>query len=479
MRDLAHLAIQVALGQGASYADARVVRSEVQSLAVKNGEPEAITAHDDIGMGVRVLVNGAWGFASSSRLESAEAARVAEKAVAIARASATLRQHPVELAPADAVRAVWQTPVHRAPWEVSLDEKLRVLTEATTIMAKVQGIRVASGSMTFWKTSKLFANSEGAEIEQVIVESGGGIGAIAVGEGDMQRRSYPAAGGGQFATGGYEQVAALDLTGHAQRVAEEAVQLLTAPVCPSMTTDLILDADQVMLQIHESIGHAVEFDRILGAEAAYAGTSWVDVARIGSLRYGSQHLNIVADATLPGGLATFGFDDEGVPAQRVMIIDHGILVGVLTSRDTAPVLGQRSNGTARAMAWNRIPLIRMTNIGLLPGEGKLADMIADTGDGIYMSTNKSWSIDDKRLNFQFGCEIAWEVKHGKLGRVFKQPTYSGMTPQFWQSLDWIAGPSEWTIRGTPNCGKGQPPQTGHTGHPSAPCRFRGVRVGVR
>lgn len=280
-------------------------------------------------------------------------------------------------------------------------------------------------------------------------------------------------------TGGYEVVAAMDLSGHAQRIAEQSVQLLTAPVCPSMTTDLILDSDQVALQIHESIGHAVEFDRILGMEAAYAGTSWVGVKDVGSLRYGSELLTVVADATLPGGLATFGYDDEGVPAQRAMIIDRGVLVGVLTSRETAPVLGQPSNGTARAMAWNRIPLIRMTNIGLLPGTGTLAGIIADTRDGLYMSTNRSWSIDDKRLNFQFGCEIAWEVTGGKLGRILKHPTYAGVTPQFWGSLDRVAGPGEWIIRGTPNCGKGQPPQVGHTGHPAAPCRFRQVRVGVR
>lgn len=479
MRDLARRAIQAALDQGASYADVRVVRTEMQSLAVKNGEPEAITAQDDLGMGLRVLVDRTWGFAGSSRLDTAEPVRLAEKAIAIARASALLRQRPVELAPVTPIQTVWRTPVLRDPWEVSLNEKIKVLAEATSAMAKVPSIRVAIGSMDFWKTTKLFLSSEGADIEQLIVESGGGIGAVAVGEGEVQRRSYPASSRGQFGTGGYELVRALDLAGHAQQTADEAAQLLRAPICPTMTTDLILDHDQVTLQIHESIGHAVEFDRVLGTEAAYAGTSWVDVPSIGSLRYGSEKLNIIADATLPGGLATFAYDDEGVPAQRVTIIDHGILVGVLTSRETAPVLGQQSNGTARAMSWNRIPLIRMTNIGLLPGEGTLAEMIADTRDGIYMSTNKSWSIDDKRLNFQFGCEIAWEIKGGKLGRVFRQPTYAGMTPQFWASLDWVAGPSEWSIRGTPNCGKGQPPQVGHTGHPAAPCRFRHVQVGVR
>lgn len=478
MKELAHRAIEVACGLGATYADARVVRTETQSLAVKNGQPEAIVGHDDLGLGVRVLASGAWGFAGSSRLSLEEGERLARSAVDIARASATLRKDPVMLAPVDPVRAAWRTPVVRDPWQVPLDEKIRLLSESTATMSKVQGVRIATASMQFWRTSKSFVSSEGAEIEQLIVESGGGIGATAVGEGEVQRRSYPAAFG-DYRAGGYEVIMAMDIPGHAQRVAEEAVQLLTAPVCPSATTDLILDTDQVALQIHESIGHAVEFDRILGMEAAYAGTSWVRAQDVGALKYGSELLTVVADATLSGGLGTFGYDDEGVPAQRIMIVDHGRLVGVLTSRETAPVLGQRSNGTARAMAWNRIPLIRMTNIGLLPGHGRLEDIIADTREGIYMSTNKSWSIDDKRLNFQFGCEIAWEVKNGKLRRMLKHPTYAGMTPEFWSSLDWVGGPAEWAIRGTPNCGKGQPSQIGHTGHPAAPCRFRQVRVGVR
>ncbi len=478
MRDLVHLALDVATGLGSAYADARVVRTQNQSLAVKNGAPEAITEQDDLGLGVRVLVNGAWGFASTSHLDRPEIERAARDAVAIARASGTLRRDPVALSAVKPARATWRTPVRQDPWDVSLDEKIRVLTDATTTMARVAGIRVATGSMEFWKTWKLFTSTEGAEIEQEITESGGGIGATAVGEGEVQRRSYPSAFG-DYRSGGYEVVAAMDLPAHAQQIADEAEALLTAPLCPSMTTDLVLDTDQVALQIHESIGHAVEFDRILGMEAAYAGTSWVTAADVGSLRYGSEHLNVVADATLPGGLATFGFDDEGVSAQRAPIIDHGRLVGVLTSRETAPVLGQTSNGTARAMAWNRIPLIRMTNIGILPGRGTVADIIADTDEGVYMSVNKSWSIDDRRLNFQFGCEIAWEIKGGKLGRMLKQPTYAGMTPQFWGSLDWVAGSSEWSIRGTPNCGKGQPSQVGHTGHPAAPSRFRQVRVGVR
>ncbi|MDQ3855868.1 MAG: TldD/PmbA family protein, partial [Chloroflexota bacterium] len=198
----------------------------------------------------------------------------------------------------------------------------------------------------------------------------------------------------------------------------------------------------------------------------------------GSYRYGSEHVTIVADGTLPGGLGTFGYDDEGVPAQRVPVIERGILVNYLTDRQSAAQLDQRSNGTGRADGWGRIPLVRMTNLNLQPGEWSFEDLIADTDDGIYMETNRSWSIDDRRLNFQFGTEIAWEIRRGKLGRMLKNPTYTGITPQFWGSCDAVGNRDTWKVWGTPNCGKGQPMQIAHVGHGASPARFRNVRVGV-
>lgn len=479
MRDLAERALEVATGAGAEYADVRVVRTQTLNLTVKNGQPEAIVTDDDEGLGVRVLVGGAWGFASTSRPEAEAVARAARQAVEIARASRLVAGAPVRLTPVEPVTASWANPVLRDPWSVPLEWMIALLVDATRTMARVRGVRTAEGMMDFWRTTKHFRSSEGAVIDQVITESGGGIGAVAVRDGEVQRRSYPASFRGDFGTGGYELIEAMDLAGHAQQTAEEAAALLDAPPCPAGVTTLIIDSDQTALQIHESIGHAIEFDRILGMEAAYAGTSFIRTEDIGTLRYGSDVMHIVADATLPGALANFGFDDEGVPGQRVPIVEAGILRNVLTSRETAGVLGQRSNGTARASSWNRIPLIRMTNVGLLPGRGTLEEMIADTDDGIFMSTNKSWSIDDKRLNFQFGPEIAWEIKRGQRTRILKQPTYGGITPEFWGSLDWVAGPSEFRNRGTPNCGKGQPGQVGHTGHPAGPTRFRRVQVGSR
>jgi TldD protein len=252
-------------------------------------------------------------------------------------------------------------------------------------------------------------------------------------------------------------------------------------------TTLILGPTQLALQVHESCGHPTELDRVFGSEAAYAGTSFLTPDKLGTFRYGSPVVNLTADATLPGGLGTFRWDDEGVPAQRVPLVRDGLFVGYLTSRETAvrlaqirgwDVHGARSGGAMRASGWNRIPLIRMTNISIEPGEWTFDDLIADTADGIYMETNRSWSIDDKRLNFQFGTEIGYEIKRGKRGRLLKNCTYTSLTPQFWGSCDAICNQDHWQVWGTPNCGKGQPSQIAHTGHGAAPARFRNVRVGV-
>jgi TldD protein len=304
------------------------------------------------------------------------------------------------------------------------------------------------------------------------------VDATAIGDGETQRRSYPGVRG-QYGTQGWELVRGLDLVANAAKMAEQAVALLEAPQCPEGTTTVVLDSDQVALQIHESVGHAVELDRILGWEAAFAGTSWLDPHQLGDLRFGSEVMQITADATLPGAMGSFGYDDEGVPAQSVDIVRDGMWVGVLSGRDSAPLVGLASGGMVRADGPARLPMVRMTNVGLRPGDSSLDEMIAGTDDGIYMQTNRSWSIDDKRLNFQFGCEIGWEIKDGRLGGMLKNPTYTGIGPTFWASLDAVGGADEWTVWGVPHCGKGQPLQVGHTGHHAAPSRFRNVRVGVR
>ncbi|HYM15668.1 MAG TPA: TldD/PmbA family protein [Dehalococcoidia bacterium] len=478
MRDLAMQALDTARQRGADYADVRIVRLRAEAVAVRNQNVEALTSDESLGFGVRVIVDGYWGFAASHRMTLDEADAVAAEAVRVARASGRVRGPRAEIGPPAPVTGSYRTSVAKDPFAVSLDDKIALLLRVNATMAAVPNIISAESNVYCQREDKVFASTEGAYIEQELYETGCGIEATAVDEGEVQNRSYPNRVGRHQGTEGWEFVERYDLAGNAGRVAEEAAALLRAkPMQPSVTT-VILDGSQVALQIHESCGHPIELDRVLGTEAAFAGTSFLTTDKLGSFMYGSPAVNLTADATIPGGLGSFGFDDEGVPAQRTEIVRGGLFVGYLTSRETAASLGQRSNGAMRASGWNRIPLIRMTNVSLEPGEWTLEDMIADTDDGIYMETNRSWSIDDRRLNFQFGTEIGREIKHGKLGDLVKNPTYTGITPRFWGSCDAIGNGALWTVWGTPNCGKGQPEQVAHTGHGAAPARFRNVQVGL-
>lgn len=479
MNDLIELALDAADHGGAGYADIRISERETESLTVKNGALQAADSTRSAGFGVRVLVDGAWGFAASSLLEPEEVTRVTREALDVARASGLARREPVVLDDTPPITDSYRTPLEEDPFEVSLDEKLAILMDADAAMAGVAGVAVREGTIEAAREHKTFASSAGARIEQQLNECGAGIEATAVDAAESQVRSYPNSSGGQHVTGGFEAIRAMRLPDHGQRIAEEAVQLLGAADCPSGEMTIVIDSSQVALQVHESCGHPIELDRVLGMEASFAGTSFLTLDKLGKLQYGSPIVNIDADATAPGGLGTFGFDDEGVPAQNVPIVSGGLFVGYLTSRETAPMIGRRSMGSARASGWNVIPLIRMTNVNLRPGEaGSLDDLIADTDDGLFLSTNRSWSIDDRRLNFQFGTQVGWRIRHGKLAEMIKNPTYTGITPQFWGSCDAICDASEWQLWGVPNCGKGEPMQTHRVGHGASPARFRNVRVGV-
>lgn len=478
MRDLAMRALDTARQRGAQYADTRVVRHRSESVDVRNHNVEALSSDESLGFGVRVIVDGYWGFAASHKMTLDEADRVAGEAVRVAKASASVRGPKADIGPPQSVSGSYRTPILKDPFTVSLDDKIALLLGVNEAMMKAPNIVSAEANIYCQREEKVFASSEGAYIEQDLYETGCGLEATAVDEGEVQNRSYPNSVGRHQGTEGWEFVERYDLAGNGQRVADEAGQLLRAKTMEPGTTTVILDGSQVALQIHESCGHPIELDRVLGTEAAFAGTSFLTTDKIGNLMYGSPIVNMTADATIPGGLGTFGFDDEGVAAQSTPIVRDGLFVGYLTSRETAASLGQRSNGTMRADGWNRIPLIRMTNVSLEPGTWTLAEMIADTDDGIYMETNRSWSIDDKRLNFQFGTEIGREIKNGKLGDLVKNPTYTGITPRFWGSCDAIANRNEWVVWGTPNCGKGQPEQVAHTGHGASSARFRNVQVGL-
>ena len=478
MKELIQNILDLAKLKGAEYADIRIVRRQDEEVGVKNGKVEALTRDEDFGFGIRILFQGAWGFACSSKVTRGEMGTVFSKALKIAKASSKVKGKEIVFPSASPVVDRYKTPISIDPFDVAPEAKLDLLLKADEILRRNKKVKISEAFSGSYKMEKTFASTEGSYIEQEIIECGAGISATAIEGGEIQVRSYPNSFRGNFATRGYEWIEKLALSDQAERVAEEVSQLLSARPCPSKTTTLILDSSQLALQIHESIGHPIELDRILGTEASYAGTSFLKPEMVGHFKYGSELVNIVADATYPGGLGTFGYDDEGTKAQRVPIISSGMLVNLLTSRETAHLLKKESNGTMRADGWNRIPLIRMTNIDLEPGEWTLEQMIADTEEGLFLTTNRSWSIDDKRINFQFGAEVGWEIKKGKLGEMVKNPTYTGITPKFWNSCDAIANRDHWQMWGTPNCGKGEPGQVAHVGHGTAPARFRNVQVGV-
>ncbi|BBH64693.1 peptidase C69 [Actinoplanes sp. OR16] len=473
--DEAGAAVQAALDAGARYADARVMVRRSETMSARDGAVEDVGFDESAGLGVRALVGSGWGFFAVPDLSDSAARAAGRRAAEIAAASSSVAGRPVDLVPAAPITASWASDCVIDPLGVSLADKGDLLVRATRA-AKDAGADMAEASYSIWDTRKWFVSSEGHRIDQHIRECGAGVEASAIGDGEIQRRSWPS-WRGQFGTRGWELVEELDLAGNAPRMAEEARALLTAPLCPSGETTLVLGGEQLALQIHESVGHAIELDRILGWEAAFAGTSWLDLSRLGSLRYGSELMNITIDPAFPGALGSFGFDDEGTPAAKRHAVRDGIWVGVLAGRDSAAVAGLDYAGSVRSDGWSRLPMVRMTNVGLEPGPHTLEEIIANTDDGVFMDVNRSWSIDDRRLNFQFGCEIGYEIKNGKLGRMLRNPTYTGIGPKFWQSMDMLS--SETVAWGTPNCGKGQPGQIGHTGHPAAPARFTNVRVGVR
>ena len=481
MRDFAHRALDTAQARGASYADVRVIGIRQRYLSTKNGHPAQVREAESFGLGIRVIAEGAWGFSATDDLNRPSVDRTAAQAVAIARASALAKKDDVRLAPEEKIVDRWASPCRIDPFSVPVSTCVDLLLKVDAELRAVQGVTLAEALMDFRRIEQLFVSSLGSEIYQVKTQTGTGFAASSFHENEIQRRSYPNSFGGQYQTKGYELVEELDLAGNARRIAEEAVALHRADQCPSGVKDIILGSAQLGLQIHESIGHPIELDRVLGAEANFAGMSFLTLEKLGQLKYASEIVNVVADATPAHGpgLGTFAFDDEGVPAQCTPIIKDGLFVGYLTSRETAAAVGQaHSSGAMRAESWNRIPLIRMTNVSLLAGQGTLAELIASTDDGIYMETNRSWSIDDRRYNFQFGTEIGWEIKGGKITRMLKNPTYAGITTEFWNSCDAICGRESWVLWGTPNCGKGQPMQIMGTGHGASPARFRKVQVGV-
>ena len=417
------------------YADARLVRSRAERLSTRNGEVDEVEQHESAGIGVRVRCGGGWGFAATRRLDRTGAERALERALEVAAAQPAVPPLPRTSEPVE--RGSWASAAEIDPFAVPLDRKLETLLAADAGMSGESGVAIRRAHFLAFSDERRFVSTEGADCDQRTTECGGGITALAVADEETHVRSYPASFRGDVAQAGYEHFASLDLAANAPRVADEAVRLLSAPACPAQRTTVILDGQQLALQLHESVGHAIELDRVLGTEASYAGTSFLSPADRGSRRYGSELMAVTADATARGGLGSFAWDDEGVAARRTEIVTGGVLRDFLSSRETAAAIGlDRSGGCMRAEGFARQPLVRMTNVNLEPGEaGSLDELIAATERGLLLETNRSWSIDSRRLNFQFATELAWEIVDGRRGRLFRNPSYAGTTPSFWAALD--------------------------------------------
>lgn len=462
---------------GAEYADVRLVDRQREFYRVSGGRASSPYQEQLSGFGVRVLVDGAWGFAAGTELSKVHLQAVSKRAIAVGKASALVQTERVNLGAPVVHQGQYHTPIDIDPFSIPASQKMDVLLAADQAMRSVDAVANCSAEMEFVRREKLFASSEGSLITQTIVESGAGLSAMAVRDGEMQSRTFPTNLARQQGTGGYEIIEDLALEKNAAVVAQDAAKLLDAIPCPEGEIDVIMDATLLAHLLHEIVGHNTELDRIYGAEIAYAGSSFVTPGMLHQFQYASPVVNVYLDSTYPQGLGTFGFDDEGVPAQKADLIKEGTLVGFHTSRETASRLGQMSNGCMRADGFNRFPIIRMTNIMLAPGEWDLDELIADTQNGLLLGVNKSWSISERRDRVLYGAEYGYEIKDGRLGRLVKNPSFRANTVDFWRSCDAVCDASSFRVFGLPFCGKGEPWQGGPISHGCSPARFRKVRMG--
>jgi TldD protein len=462
------------------YGEVHWCEERSERYQVKDGRPEVVTSGRRVGASIRVLGSRTWGFACTADTTPAGIVATAREAINVARASSRVAKRRVVFPPAAAAIGTYRTPVEIDPEGVPLADKLAALdAPVRALLAFGKPVASAEAAMEWTKKEKRLMSTEGSDTRQSFTFGSCGMQVTAVDDqGHAQCRSFPASTGTHGFQGGYERIASLDLMAHTTRLAEEARDLLRAPLCPAGVKDIILESSQVGLQVHESCGHPTELDRALGTEISLAGGSFLQPSMLDTFQYGSSIVNLVADSVTPSGLGTFGWDDEGTPAGKHALVRDGVFVDYLSNRETAPAIGRTSTGTMRAEGYNRTPLIRMVNVSLEPGSGTLEELIADTKDGLYFDCNKSWSIDDLRQNFQFSCELAWEIKGGKRTRLLQNPLYTGLTPHFWRSCDAITGPSEWKLWGLDNCGKGDPMQLMHVAHGASPARFRQVTVGA-
>lgn len=476
MMDFVKEVIDFAKINKVKYADCRVVLIENEVIFVKNGQIEHIGKYFDKGFGVRVLMDGRWGFSASSKFSKSEIRNVVKNAIKLAKESAKVKGEEIILSDEKPENGTFKTIYSQDPFKISEKEKISYLMKCDKEASKVKGISFRITHFHAKREHKFFGSTEGSFFEQEILFTGGGIEAISIAPGDVQVRSYPNSWG-NFNQGGWEYFLSLDILNNARKTAEESVMLLSAEKCPSGYFDLIIEPDQLALQIHESVGHPLELDRVFGSEESYAGKSFATTEKLDKFLYGSEIVNIVADSTYPKGLGTFGWDDEGVKSHKSHLLKNGLLVNYLSSRETALKIGKKSTAAMRASSYNRIPLVRMVNVNLEPGNWEFDKLIESTDNGILLKTNRSWSIDDKRINFEFGTQIGYLIKNGKIIKPLKNCVYSGITPEFWKSCDAICNEKYYQLVCLTNCGKGEPGQSMYVGHASSPARFRNVKVG--
>jgi TldD protein len=478
---LAHEALDAARSAGASYADVRIGRYRSQQVSTREQQVTGVSDGESYGLGVRTLVGGSWGFAATSRMTTGDARRAALSAVEMSKAARAVRRRGVELAPVTPVTGTWMTPVRRDPIEVPIEEKIAMLLAANEAALKVKGVRFVNSSIASLREIKTLVTSEGTNITQTLIRVGPAFSATAVGTGDFQTYEEELAPRGE----GWDYVESLDMPGNAERWASLAAEKLAARSVESGDWDVILHPTNLWLTIHESIGHPTELDRAIGEEANYAGTSFIAPPEkmIGQLKYGPPLMNIQADRTQEGSLSRVAWDDEGVPADRWLIVEKGIFRDYQTTREQVARLAKltgvtRSHGCSFAESWNAVQFQRMPNISLLPGEADLSldDIVSATDRGILIRNRGSWSIDHQRYNFQFSGQSYHEIRSGKIVGMLRDVAYQSNTPVFWNAMDMIGGPSSYWMGGSFRDGKGEPSQVSSVSHGCVPARFRNVRI---
>lgn len=478
MKDLTDLALNITNMAGASFADIRLVEKKQNSIYVQRRSLNSIDETESFGYGIRVLINGAWGFAYNTRLRKKEVIKTAKKAVTIAKASLKVpKRIPGQMAPEEAHSDKRVYPIVENPFTVPNKEKAELLLSACDNMLKTPHIVMAWGLLEFTLLHRIIANSDGSYLDLSNYFVNPTLSATAVVGNESQSRSYQ--DGARQA--GYEYIRQIDLVGNAKKWAQEAVIKCKAEDCPTGNMDLVLDPMHLALTMHESVGHPTELDRILGWEANMAGRSFIKPHDVGHLQYASEFVNFTVDNQLEGGLGTWFYDDDGVKMQKFLLIKQGILVNLGTTRETAPLIQwERSNGCCRSDNFDHFPINRIPNLYLEPGPDdnvKPEDLIAGVEKGIYIKGQGSFSIDQMRNNFQFGGDMFWMIEKGKKTTPLKKVTYQAQTRKFWKSCDGIAGKKYWKPYGLMNCGKGEPVQGMYMTHGASYCRFRNIQVG--